>query len=233
MSNSFFQFKQFTVQQEKCAMKVSTDACLLGALVDENLSPKNILDIGSGTGLLSLMMAQKFSAAKIDAVEIEENAFEQTQENFFNSLWKDRLKVHYSSIQNFAKENQHKKFDLIISNPPFFENDLLSPNKNVNTAKHSTELSLSELIDCSFELLNEDGVIYLLLPLRRKEEIINHCIKIIYLHDKPESLAKRCVYVLQKNISAKIEDEKLVLKNENGEYSEAFKKLMQPFYLKL
>ncbi len=214
-------------------MKVSTDACLLGALVNENLSPKNILDIGSGTGLLSIMMAQKFSSAKIDAVEIEQNAFEQTQENFSNSLWKDRLQAHFSSIQNFAKENQHKNFDLIISNPPFFENDLLSPNKNVNTAKHSTALSLKELIDCSFELLNENGVIYLLLPLRRKEEIINHCSKIIYLHDKPESLAKRSVYVLQKSISEKIVEEKLVLKNENGAYSEAFKKLMQPFYLKL
>ncbi len=214
-------------------MKVSTDACLLGALVDENLLPKNILDIGSGTGLLSLMMAQKFLSAKIDAVEIEENAFQQTQENFYNSLWKDRLQAHFSSIQNFAKENPDKKFDLIISNPPFFENDLLSPNKNVNTAKHSTELSLKELIDSSFQLLNENGVIYLLLPLRRKEEIIQHSSQIIYLHDKPEILAKRCVYVLQKNISERMVEEKLILKNGNGEYSTAFKKLMQPFYLKL
>ena len=214
-------------------MKVSTDACLLGALVDENLSPKNILDIGSGTGLLSLMMAQKFASAKIDAVEIEENAFQQTQENFSASLWKDRLQGRFSSIQNFAKENSSKKFDLIISNPPFFENDLLSPNKNVNTAKHSTALTLKELIDCSFELLNDNGVICLLLPFRRKEEIISHCATIIYLHDKPERLVKCCVYVMQKKKSSKVEEEKLVLKNENGAYSDAFKKLMQPFYLKL
>jgi tRNA1Val (adenine37-N6)-methyltransferase len=233
MSNSFFQFKQFIVHQKKCAMKVSTDACLLGALVDENLLLENILDIGSGTGVLSLMMAQKFSSAKIDAVEIEEKAFQQTLENFSASPWKDRLQSHFSSIQNFAKENPNKKFDLIISNPPFFENDLLSPNKNVNTAKHSTELSLKELIDCSFELLNENGLIYLVLPIRRKQEIIQHCSQIIYLHDKPESVAKRCVYVLQKKISKKIVGEELILKNKNGEYSIAFKKLMQPFYLKL
>ncbi len=180
-------------------MKVSTDACLLGALVNDNITAAHILDIGTGTGLLSLMMAQKFPSAIIEAVEIEQNAFQQAQENFSNSIWKDRLKVHLSSIQNFAKNNSAQKYDLIISNPPFFENDLLSPDKKTNIAKHSTDLTLKELLACAFELLNDNGFIYLLLPFRRMDELKQHGVSIIHLQDNPQSGIKRSVFMLQKN----------------------------------
>ncbi len=214
-------------------MKVSTDACLLGALVNDNITAAHILDIGTGTGLLSLMMAQKFPSAIIEAVEIEQNAFQQAQENFSNSIWKDRLKVHLSSIQNFAKNNSAQKYDLIISNPPFFENDLLSPDKKTNIAKHSTDLTLKELLACAFELLNDNGFIYLLLPFRRMDELKQHGVSIIHLQDNPQSGIKRSVFMLQKNNFQKLIEEKFVLKNEQDNYSNAFLQLMQPFYLNL
>ena len=213
-------------------MNVSTDACLLGAWVNESHAAQHVLDIGSGTGLLSLMMAQKFPSAIIDAVEMEQNAFQQTQENFSNSIWKDRLKAHLSSIQDFVKNNQALKFDLIISNPPFFENDLLSPDKKTNIAKHSTDLTLKELLACSFQLLKDNGFIYLLLPFRRVNELKQHCVSIIHLKDNPQSSIKRSIFVLQKNNSQpSLKEDKFVLKNEQGNYSAAFVQLMQQFYL--
>ena len=125
MSNSFFKFKEFTVHQDKTAMKVCTDACLFGAWAAKQIEIfdlKNILDIGTGTGLLALMLAQS-SRAKIDAVEINELAAEQAAANFCNSPWNSQLYVHQKSINRFTQE-QNKPYDFIISNPPFFENQL-------------------------------------------------------------------------------------------------------------
>ncbi|HEU5052942.1 MAG TPA: methyltransferase, partial [Hanamia sp.] len=155
-------------------MKVCTDSCLFGAWIakkieDKILRPEYILDIGSGTGLLSLMMAQK-SGAKIDAVEIDENSFEQTIINFKNSAWKDRLNVFHADIKTWEAE---KKYDLIISNPPFFENDLRSANQNKNLAKHHDGLTLKELLNSVKKYLNENGNLAVLLPFHRVEQFKN------------------------------------------------------------
>jgi tRNA1Val (adenine37-N6)-methyltransferase len=175
MANSWFQFKQFTIHQDHCAMKVTTDACLFGAWVAGQLAPDSyrdgskqpavmhILDIGTGTGLLSLMIAQQCSTT-IDAIEIDAAAAEQAKANMDASPWKERLCV----IQGDAKEilaTSTKQYDVIISNPPFYENELQSGNEQKNTAHHSTELSLDDLVS----MIDTD--FYLLLPYKRYKEI--------------------------------------------------------------
>ena len=139
MANQYFQFKQFTVQQDACAMKVTTDACLFGAWVANringlDLKGKHFLDIGTGTGLLSLMVAQQTDAS-IDAVEIETAAANQAQENFEQSPWNNKLFLHNSSIQTFIPQH---KYDFIFTNPPFFFNDLKSKNHARNIALHDS-----------------------------------------------------------------------------------------------
>src|SRR5688572_28253839 len=155
MPNSYFKFKQFTVNRDRAAMKVTTDACLFGAwaarsarqsAVGQSGSPgiHHVLDIGTGTGLLSLMMAQQINA-EIDAIELDEDAFEQAQQNMASSPWHDNLFV----IQGDAKDMAYvlgKEYDIIVSNPPFYENELESPDLKKNRAHHSAGLSLDELL---------------------------------------------------------------------------------------
>ncbi len=166
MPNNYFQFKQFIIHQDNCAMKVCTDACVLGAWAAERMkgSPvKNILDIGSGTGLLSLMLAQKISAS-IDAIEIDPLAAEQAKENVLNSIWHDNIHVIQTDLRNFIPGI---KYDLIISNPPFFEDDLRSGNEQKNAAKHDSTLKLQELIQAAADHLDENGCFIVLLPFHR------------------------------------------------------------------
>ncbi|MEO8711563.1 MAG: methyltransferase, partial [Parafilimonas sp.] len=168
MPNDYFRFKQFIITQDKCAMKVCTDACLFGAWAAHNpqLEASNILDIGTGTGLLSLIYAQKNMHASIDAIEIDEAAVQQARENFEASIWKERLHVYNTSIQQFATSS-NKKYDVIICNPPFYENDLKSENKQRNLALHSDALTLEELISDVDLLLGDDGSFFVLLPFHR------------------------------------------------------------------
>jgi tRNA1Val (adenine37-N6)-methyltransferase len=171
MSNSYFQFKQFTIQQDRCAMKVTTDACLFGAWAAEKIknarsNVKRILDIGTGTGLLSLMIAQKTNAL-IDTIEIDKDAFEQAKENIALSPWQNRITIFNSDVQQFDFSYH---YDIIISNPPFYENELLSPDEKKNQARHSG-LSLHELAQVIFKALDAKGQFYLLLPAKRMMEV--------------------------------------------------------------
>lgn len=157
-----FRFKQFTVIQENSAMKVCTDSCLFGALIRPE-KPLNALDIGTGTGLLSLMLAQRYPALTIDAVEIDRGAATDAGHNFRNSPFGDRIQLHECSIQDFAKETR-QSYDLIFCNPPFYENRLKSPDKFKNIAHHAAELSFRELAAISTQLLSDTGVLWILLP---------------------------------------------------------------------
>ncbi|MBS1646292.1 MAG: methyltransferase [Bacteroidetes bacterium] len=163
MSQQTFVFKQFSVHQHKSAHKVGTDAVLIGAWAEAQQA-QNILDIGTGTGIIALMMAQK-SQAYIDAIDIERGSFEQAQENAQHSIWADRIKVYQTSLQNLAKDSE-KKYDLIITNPPYFVDSSKAPDEERSHARHTDTLSFSELILGVKILLQKKGVFYIILPTK-------------------------------------------------------------------
>lgn len=238
MPNNYFRFKQFTVHQEHCAMKVCTDACLFGAYVADQVRTKaaaNIIDIGTGTGLLSLMLAQKVPA-QIDALEIDEAAFKQAKENFEQSPWKERLSVFNTDALKFETE---KKYDCIISNPPFFENDLKSSNNNKNKAKHGTSLTLEQLLAVAKKCMHEDAMLAALLPFHRVAYFIEAASKEgLFLSKK--ALVKqtekhdcfRGILVFNKQHSL-LSEETIVIKNADGKYSLRVAGLLKDYYLYL
>ncbi|MBS1759976.1 MAG: methyltransferase [Bacteroidetes bacterium] len=173
MSNSFFKFKQFTIHQDKCAMKVTTDSCLFGAWVAQQLSEsKNdvstVLDIGGGTGLLSLMLAQKNNTAKIDVLEIDIEATAQAKENVEQSPFSNQIQIINADARTY---HFSKKYNVIISNPPFYENELKGNDAVKNIAHHNDGLSITELLKIIKDNLAANGKFFLLLPYKRFEEI--------------------------------------------------------------
>ncbi|GAB3495604.1 methyltransferase [Spirosoma knui] len=157
-----FRFKQFTIQQDRTAMKVCTDACVLGAYA--NVTGTRVLDIGAGTGLLALMAAQRNTTAVVDAVEVDESAYGQAVENVTNSPFADRIHVTHSRIQDFALSDMYERYDCILTNPPFYTNHLRSPDAAVNRALHTDELPFSDLLEAVVQLLRTDGQWWVLLP---------------------------------------------------------------------
>lgn len=237
MANTYFDFKQFRVDQDLCAMKVCTDSCILGAYVNPG-NVQQILDIGTGTGLLALMLAQKTNAS-IDAVEIDTDAAGQAAFNIKRSSWKNRIDVYNESIQHFARRI-NKKYDFIISNPPFYDNYLKSSRSNINVAYHSMYLTFDELIDSVLLLLKKDGKFVCLLPSQLAPDFIKKAKqKGLYLKeqlsikDNPDSSVFREVlfYTLEK--AKEIISNELVIKDSKSAYSEAFTRLLKPYYLNL
>lgn len=174
MPNPFFKFKQFTVWHDKCAMKVGTDGVLLGSWVDVS-SAGTILDVGTGSGLVALMMAQRNNNARITAVEIDHDAAIQARENVEHSLWKDTIDVVCTDYKNFTSDT---KFDLIVSNPPYFKDSLKPSDKQRTLARHTNELTYNELIEKSVVLLTSNGVLSLIVPseiVQEIETIANRC----------------------------------------------------------
>lgn len=239
MSNNYFQFKQFIVHQDKCAMKVCTDACLFGAFVADRFqktgSRFNVLDIGAGTGLLSLMLAQKNPTAEIDAVEIDKGAAEQCKENFKHSPWKDRLRIFHQPIQEFGINTYH----LIVSNPPFYENDLKAGDNRRNLALHSTALGLDDLLDVVAKHISAHGRFAVLLPYHRSANFINHALlKDFYLQEEmsvkqtPKHPYFRSMLIFGRDRSQARHSD-LCIHDKTGQYSEEFKELLEDYYLKL
>jgi tRNA1Val (adenine37-N6)-methyltransferase len=250
VANPFFQFKKFIVHQQHTSMKVCTDACLFGAWVaQKELTSKSrsILDIGTGTGLLSLMLAQvtEQSKAKISAVEIEPLAATEASSNFILSPWKDRLQVYNDSIQNFTKdistlnEQVDKSFDLIITNPPFFEGDLKSPDLNKNKAAHSTELPWSVLIENLANLLADTGSFFVLVPTLRAytmqklaESNQMFLAEEVLVYNDDKHLPFRAMLQFKKNKDNVLRN-KIVIKDAENNYSSAFTNLLAAYYLHL
>jgi tRNA1Val (adenine37-N6)-methyltransferase len=170
MSNDYFRFKQFTIRQDKTAMKVGIDSVMLGAWTTIDGSEKNVLDIGAGTGLLAMMIAQRNPTTKIFAVEIDEQASQQAAENIAASDWNDRITVVNTDIRTFALNPDD--FDLIICNPPYFEKSLKSHNSQRNYARHNDSLSFADLIDCVHRLLCRSGRFALIIPEDKANTII-------------------------------------------------------------
>ncbi|MDR1223141.1 MAG: methyltransferase [Tannerella sp.] len=167
MPNSYFQFKQFTVWHDRCAMKVGTDSVLLGAWSSVD-KPFSVLDIGTGTGLIALMIAQRSQDAAIDAIDIDREACVQATENIERSSFKDRIRIFHRSFQEYTTE---KKYSLILSNPPYFSDSMKSPDKKRNTARHNDSLPLKQLIEHAITMLSDDGKIALVLPVSSSGEI--------------------------------------------------------------
>ncbi len=164
MRNPYFRFKQFTVQQDRSAMKVCTDSCILGAWTALHLKKERaILDIGTGTGLLPLMLAQK-NGSMIDAIESDPESATQAMENTRQSKWSDRIRVIHGDVLHHRPESL---YDFIITNPPFFESDLRSPKEFKNRTKHDESLTLQEVVELIGQFLRPDGAFSILLPFHR------------------------------------------------------------------
>ena len=163
-----FTFKQFTVNQDQCAMKIGTDGVLLGAWTSVDQNPFNVLDIGSGTGILALMLAQRSSAQQIEAIEIDAKAYEQCAENFENSPWNDRLFCYHASLLEFTEE-VGDAFDLIICNPPFYSEDYKTENRSRDLARFNDAMPFKHIIYAVAHLLTEDGLFSIVIP--KKEEL--------------------------------------------------------------
>lgn len=236
MSNNYFAFKQFTVQQSDCALKVCTDACLFGAWASHQLTsnpPTTILDIGTGTGLLSLQLAQKLPSAFIDAVELDPAAAMQATQNVATTTF--NIQVHNADIKNYGG----KKYQHIISNPPFFENDLKSEHALKNQAMHSTTLTLQNLFTCVNDLLEPLGSFSVLLPFARANEVEglaqSHGFTVMHkaaVQQTPNHTPFRVMYIFSKTAFVTASETSIVIK-ENESYTPAFIAYLKDYYLYL
>lgn len=240
MGNTYFQFKEFRIDQAHCAMKVSTDACVFGAWVIEQIrhaagANTDLLDIGTGTGLLSLMVAQSIESVRVTAVEIDAASASQALENVKASPWGNKIEVIQSDIRSL---DTSKKFNGIISNPPFYEGDLTSPDPQKNLAHHDASLRFEELIKLIDRLLADDGILYLLLPPKKIEARINllskmnfHIQKQTYLHHSADHPPLRIFLEMRRKNDEPILMDRIDLMQVNGTYSDRIKLLLQDFYL--
>lgn len=235
MPNPYFQFKRFTVWHDKCAMKVGTDGVLLGAWADVSHARK-ILDIGAGTGLLSLMMAQRNESADITAIEMDKNAVLQAQENVARSPWKDKINVIHA---DFKKYVFHETFDLIVSNPPYFSDSLKSGNNQRDMARHTEELTYEDLICKSASLLNPNGLFSVVIPADVMERVIsiaenNHLYSIrrTMIHTTPNAIPKRVLLAF--SFQDKVcETDELTIELSRHTYTEEYIELTKDYYLKM
>ena len=217
-------------------MKVSTDACIQGAWTPIMAEVKNVLDIGTGTGLLSLMLAQRNNTIEIDAIEMDEAAADQARENITNSDWNERIHIINSDARNYAF---NKKYDLIISNPPFFQNSLLGPNEERNIARHTLSLSYEDLLSIFERYLSVQGYVSIMLPFSEQEKWEKlleksdwQVFKRLIVYPKENAEPIRVVSLSGRKPLEKQVDEKLVV-HDIANYTNEFIALLQPYYLKL
>lgn len=230
MSNDFFQFKQFIVRQDSCAMKVGTDGTLLGAWARGG---ERILDIGTGTGLIALMMAQRFEKALVDAIDIDAEACVQARKNAAESPFKNRINVCNKSLQEFANQEALNRYDSIVSNPPYFVHSLKAPDERRSMARHAETLSFYDLMKCSANLLSEDGDISVVIPFDCRKHLEEVAIlsglfssRICAVKTKPVKASKRYLLAFTKHPTTIVQEELVI---GSDEYVE----MMKDFYLKL
>ena len=235
MSN-IFRFKQFNVDQSGCAMKINTDGVLLGALAEAD-QPKNILDIGTGTGVIALMLAQRFNDALIDAVEIDPVAAKTAEKNFTGSPFSERLNIYPVGFEQFFEQQPDKKYDLIISNPPFFINSLKSPKADKQLAKHAGEGFFDRLINTISDHLTANGLLCLILPIDTAQLVISlaekaelHKQSIISISSFEGAEPHRLILYFGFDKST-IEEKQFVIYKSVGNYSEEYVKLLKPYFI--
>ncbi len=234
-----FQFKQFSVKQDQCAMKVGTDGVLLGAWIQYKGIPDTILDVGSGTGVISLMLAQRYSNSEIEAIEIDQNAYQQAVDNFENAPWADRLFCFHASFQEYFQEVEDLTYDLIISNPPFFSSSQKSNDESRNIARFEEALPFEHLFYGASKLLNDQGNFALIIPFDKEKQAIEiaermhlHPQRITRVKGKSESPIKRSL--MQFGFEKKAVDiSELVIEISRHKYTAEYIDLVKDFYLKL
>lgn len=232
--SDIFRFKQFSVNQAGCAMKINTDGVLLGALAKAGES-KAILDIGTGTGVIALMLAQRFSDCRIDAVEIDKAAAQTAKVNFADAPFADRLSLYHVSFEQFFNDHPDKRYDLIVSNPPFYINSLESPGAGKTLAKHADQNFFERLVSASAAALAPDGSLWLILPpdtarivKRLADEHRLHLQEIINIRSYPESIPHREILVFgRKPIEAT--QAELVIYAEPKHYTQQYQELLKNF----
>ena len=238
MPESPFRFKQFNVAQSKSAMKVGTDGVLLGAWVRILDGVDSVLDVGTGTGLIALQIAQRCNSEIIDALEIESGAFEQAVENFENSPWSDRLFCYHASLQEFELE-MDEGYDLIVCNPPFFNNSFPADGKGRNLARQKEQLDFETLLKCTSRLLNPDGTCAFIIPVDQEEMFTAagkkynlYPNRITRVKGSPSSPAKRSLIQFQQE-KASPELSEIIIETSRHVYTQEYVDLVKDFYLKM
>ena len=233
-----FNFKQFHVNQDRCAMKIGTDGVLLGAWTPLINNPYNVLDIGAGTGILSLMLAHRSNAEQIEAIEIDEDAYEQCVENFEASPWSDKLFCFHAGLDEFVDEPEDE-YDLIISNPPFYTDDYKSDNTSRDLARFEDALPFEELIEAAALLLSDNGIFSVIILFKEEERFVAMCkeldlfpLKITRVKGTPTSEIKRSLLAFCRMEQTPLIDE-LVIEISRHNYTSEYIELTKDFYLKM
>ena len=243
-----FSFKNFDVHQDKCAMKIGTDGVLLGAWCPIDNNPFSVLDIGAGTGILSLMLAQRSNAEhtslhgelaqQIDAIEIDENAFEQCVENFESSPWSDRLFCFHAGLDEFVEEPEDE-YDIIISNPPFYTEDYKTESEQRDLARFADAMPFEDLVEAANLLLSENGIFAVIIPFKEEKNFIALAkgwdlfpFKITRVKGTPNTEVKRSLLAFSR-IRKKTEIDELIIETARHQYTDEYIALTKDFYLKM
>ena len=236
---SKFQFKQFSLEQDQCAMKIGTDGVLLGAWTPIENNPNSVLDIGTGTGIIALMLAQRSSASQIDALEIDENAYAQATDNFENSPWNDRLFCFHAALDEFVEEPEDE-YDLIVSNPPFYSEDYKSGIDQRDLARFQDAMPFEELIEAAALLLSENGIFSVIIPFKEEENFLALTkeqelfpIKITRVNGTPTTKTKRSLLAFGRNETSNFPIDELVIETSRHIYTPEYIALTKEFYLKM
>ncbi|WP_204344932.1 tRNA1(Val) (adenine(37)-N6)-methyltransferase [Psychroserpens algicola] len=236
--NKPFQFKQFTVNQDQCAMKIGTDGVLLGAWTSVEQHPFSILDIGAGTGVLSLMLAQRSHAEVIEALEIDDSAYEQCVDNFEQSPWNDRLFCYHASLEEFAEEIEDQ-YDVIICNPPFYSETFKTKSKQRDLARFQDAMPFEHLIESVAVLLSESGLFSVVIPFSEEQQFIAMASnaglfpkRITRVKGSPASELKRSLIEFTYS-KTEVETSELIIETERHHYTKDYIELTKDFYMKM
>ena len=236
---SKFQFKQFSIEQDRTAMKVGTDGVLLGAWTPIENNPFSILDIGTGTGIIALMLAQRSGAQQIDALEIDEDAYEQATDNFENSPWNDRLFCFHAGLDEFIEEPEDE-YDLIVSNPPFYAENYKSSNDQRDLARFQDAMPFEELVEAADLLLSENGIFSVIIPFKEESTFLAlakehelYPIKITRVKGTSITETKRSLLAFSRNETTNFSIDELIIETARHIYTAEYIALTRDFYLKM
>lgn len=236
---SKFQFKQFSLEQDRCAMKIGTDGVLLGAWTPLDNNPSRILDIGTGTGIIALMLSQRSQAEQIDALEIDDEAYEQATDNFENSPWNDRLFCFHAGLDEFVEEPEDE-YDLIVSNPPFYSEDYKTACDQRDLARFQDAMPFEDLIEAADLLLSENGIFSVIIPFKEEDKFLAlakeyelYPLKITRVKGAPTNEIKRSLLAFSRTETANCPVDELIIETARHIYTPEYIALTKDFYLKM